>query len=454
MKRAKAILLVAGLALGLALMGAAPARAFAAEDEASEYSIFYSPPERLDALFWAIVDCYPVRDLAEGKAWYLKNAAELKAEVGPTGKYTPPDFSKGPLWLDEERFAALEGDYGDMPEYWQARYFFERVRTGQVNNDFLERACEVAPDDPASAYFLADARRRQAESRMEDVEDPFAEQLKRREAMREAADVMVSCAKREPQNAFYYYEAAFVIRKLGEYERVTELLQLGNSAPVNECVQLFPQSYIVRNLREIREQDDGSGKFRLLSFALINAPQTTQDFVELREMINEYQVIVSLSGDVELLNVLHVFACRYGQQRYSQMLQQLVAVVLVGMITDVPKETGAIRFDEDTLRSLSRMSSLRGAMKGLVMSRREWCNFLRDEGFTEGVPVAYSFSAVPPTPEDVWNQYVTWWEAQILDYLYMGPQIARQFEKMEMYCYQTDGAITRRGRVQPMASGE
>jgi len=337
-----------------------------------------------------------------------------------------------------------------MPEYWQARCFFEAVRTQQRNVEFLERAFEVAPDDPVSAYFLADARRRQAESRMEDVEDPFAEQLKRREAMRDAVDTMVRCAEREPQNAFYYYEAAFVIRKLGEYERVTELLRLGNAAPVNENVQLFPQSYIVRNLREIREQDDGSGKFRLLSFALMYAPMP--EYIERRSMIKEYQVIVLLSGDIELLNVLHVFACRYGQQRYSRMLQQLVALVFVGMIPETAREVGAIDLDRDTLSSLSHMSSLRGTVKGLVLSSTVWREFLWDEGYTDILTVKSDLFEM--TPEDVWEQSISLWEARIVEYLYIGPQVARQLRTLELYCYQADGAITRRGRVQPMSSGE
>ncbi len=446
MNRTNAILLVVGLALGLALMGASPARSFAAEDEAPAYSIFYSPPERLDALFWAIVDCYPVRDLAEAKERFLdENGVEWDSSNNDWNR----DISKMGVRPNQERLAALKADFGDMPEYWQARCFFEAVRTQQRNVEFLERACDAAPDDPASRYFLADARRRLADSSMEDVEDPFEERLRRRQAMRDATDIMVRCAEREPQNAFYYYEAAFVIRKLGEYERVTELLRLGNTAPVNENVQLFPESYIVRNLREIREQDDGSGKFRLLSFALINSPLTMLDMIKLREMVNEYQVIVSLSGDVELLNVPHVFACRYGQQRYSKTIQQLIAVVLVGMINEAVGEIGAITLDRDTLRSLSHISSLRGTVKGLVLSSSVWREFLRDEGYANIVPSAPDIFEI--TREDIWEQCARWWEVQIMDHLYLGPKIARQLEIMELYHYHSDGTIIRGGRVQPVA---
>ena len=436
MERAKATLLVAGLVIGLALMGVVPGPSFAAEDEAPEYSVFHSPPERLDALFWAIVDCYPVRDLAQAKERFLDAGG---AEWDHWQDGWTKDIAGMGLQPDEEKLAALEGEFGDMPEYWQARCFFELVRTQHTNIEFLERACKVAPDDPVSVYFLADARRALAESSMEDVDDPFAEQLRRRQAMRDAADIMVRCAECEPQNAFYYYEAAFVIRKLGEYERVTELLRLGNAAPVNESVQLFPESYIMRNLREIREQDDGSGKFRLLNFALMYAP--LPNYIHRREMIKEYQIIVSLSGDIELLNVPHAFACRYGQQRYSKLIQQLVAVVLVGLIADMPGEIGAVSLDRDTRRSLSHMSSLRGAVRGLVLSLRVWREFLRDEGYTDIVPV--ESDTKESTPESTWEQSTAWWEAQIVEYLYISTQVARQFEILELYRYNEDGTITR-----------
>jgi len=435
-KSALVTLLVVGLTAGTSLSGAPPARAFAAEETASEYSVFYSPPERLEALLWAIVDCYPVRDLAEAKERFL---AAGGAEWDHWQNGWTKDIDEMGLRPDEGKLAALEAEFGDMPEYWQARCFFEWADTRESNVGYLERACDVAPDDPASMYFLADAKRALAESIMEDVEDPFAEQLKRRQVMRDAAEVMVSCAEREPQNAFYFYEAAFIIRKLGEYERVTELLRLGNSAPVNENVQLFPESYIVRNLREIRERDDGSGKFRLLAFALMYTP--LPEYIERRHMIKEYQVMVSVSGDVELLNVPYVFACRYGQQQYSKTIQQLVAVVLVGLIADMPGEIGAISLDRDTLYWLSDIGSLRGAVRGLVLGSTVWREFLRDEGYTDILPVKSDVFEM--TPEDIWEQSTSWWEAQLMEYLYLGPQTARQFRILGMYRYHDDGTITR-----------
>ena len=431
MNRANLALLFAVL-FGVLLMGITPARPFAAEDEAAEYSMFFSPPERVDALFWAIVDCCPVRDLAEAKERFL---------AGNEGdSFSKRELVEMGLWPSEESLAALEADFGDMPEFWQALCYFDMLlsQTRQADIDLLERAYEVAPEDPVTMYFLADARCTLAESNLEDAEEPLEDQSGYRQAMRDAAELMVRAAECEPQNAFYYYEAALVMRKLEDYERATELLRLGNLAPANVCVHIYPLSYIVCNLGEIREQDDGSGKFRLLGTAVASLPVPT--LAELQGMGEEYQGILAASGDTELLNTLHVFACRYGQQQYASLIQALIAARLIRMINESAVEIGAVSGDPDTLKSLASMNRVHGAGLGLVTGCFMWGKFLYDEGLLK--ETLYFYWPDEPTPEEAWAMHRTFWEHIILDFLYVVPSIAHELQKLEGYRYHEDGTIT------------
>lgn len=435
MKRT-ALLLALGLAAGVALASAAPICAAAADDEAAAYTVFHSPPARLDALLWAIVDCYPFRDLEDAKRDYLRRAK---------GKDDVNYFYQIGIWPDEQRLIALEGKFGGMPEYWQARYFFENAQTRGGDVALLEKAHDLAPDDPANMYLLADAQLRFADYGLEETDDAFADQLAKRQFIRDAADLMLRAAECEPQNAVYFYDVAMAVRELGEFDEVTELLEKGNAAPVNEAVQLFPLSYMLRNMREIRAADDGTGRFRLLAFALINNPMPS--YIERREMMKECQVVFSLSGETDWLNVLHVYACRYGEETYAPLIQQLVAMVLVSYVNTMAAENGAIVYDEETVRSLAGLNSARGTVRGLAMSTSVWSQFMYDEGFYPGGSTL--FGRAEATAEDVWSYYTVAWEDQIAEFLHIGPAIAERLWYLEMYRYGPDGTISRASPMSP-----
>jgi len=413
-------------------------------EEVPAYSIFYSPPERVDALFWAIVDCYPA-GLDEAREWFLENCERLQVSIGTmqkAGRYVPPDYSGGPLFPDEAKLAALEESFGDMPEYWQARYFFARAAGKDSDIELLERAHGVAPDDSATLYLLAQIKAQNAEAASLESGDALKQQIERREKLRQAVEMMVQAAECEPSNAFYYYAAANLLGGIGGYEPVTELLKKGNAAPVNEVVDLFPLSYVKRNFRAIRDADDGSGKFRLLSFALMNAP--LPNFIARRTVIRNYQVILNLTGDIDLLNTLHVYTSRMGQAKYAEMIHLLVAAVLNGMVQTEAAELGAIGSDADTLKVLSAMAGRRGSVRGIAFAQQAWRDFSRDEGLMAG---AGSFGE-EVTPEEEWDAYLQWWEKQMMEIAYVGPAMAVQFKMLEAYRYHEDGTIARVGYVQ------
>jgi hypothetical protein len=429
-----ALLLALALVVGVALANAAPIRA-AAADEAPAYTVFHSPPAQLDALLWAIVDCYPYRDLEEAKRDFLQ-WAEGKDNA---------DVWQMDIWPDEQKLVALESKFGDMPEYWQARYFFEYTQTKGKDTGLLEKAHELAPNDPATMYFLADARLKFAEYGLEETDDAFADQLAKREYKREAIELMLRAAECEPQNAVYFYDAAQAVREFGDFDEVTELLERGNAAPVNEAVQLFPLSYMLRNFRGIRDGDDGTERFRLLAYALISNP--LPNYIERREMMKEYQVIFSMNADMELLNTLHVYACRYGQETYAPLIQQLVAMVLVSYVNTMAVENGALTYDEVTVKSLAAMNNARGTVRGLARSTSIWSQFMYDEGYYPGGSTL--FGRAHTTAADAWSYYTVAWEDQIAEFLYIGPAIAEQLWRLEMYRYGPDGTISRVSPTSP-----
>jgi len=433
------------IVLVVAAVSMLPSAGFPAEDTSAKqptaenapaYSIFYSPPERLDALFWAIVDSYAVENLEEAKAEFVKKAWEEEEF------YDPYKLAGTPFWPEEEKLTALEGAFGGMPEYWQARYFFCTEGYVWDRLPLLEKMLELAPDDAATLYLYADRfmsiSRDREESSLAEREGRAITREEFTDARLRAVDLIVRAAEREPSNAFYYYEAANLLGETGDYERVTELIKQGNVAPANEVVDFFPLSYIKRNFREIRGADDGSGKFRLLAFALITSP--LPNYITRRDVIKNYQVILNMTGDIDLLNTLHVYTCRMGQAKYASTIHLLVAVVLNGIVEASAGEIGAVGTDPETLRAYSSMAGRRGSVRGIAFGLQSWGDFIRDEGL---IPSLNTAGSEEVTPEEEWDAYLVWWEYQIMEVDYAGPAMATQLKMLEAYRYHEDGTITR-----------
>jgi hypothetical protein len=418
------LILVAGISLSAGLTCLAPTPSVAADTP--EYSIFHSQPDRLEALLWAIVDCYPYKNLDEAKREYLRLA---------NGRTENPAAA---LWPDEKKLAALEGEYGDMPEYWQARYFFNWRQADRGDVEPLRTARRLAPDNPAGMYFLADALLQQAVD-MQEEEGASADQKATQPLIIEAAELMNQAASSEPRNAFYFYEAVRAEYKLGHTEKVLELLRQGNAAPINEVAQLFPVSYILRNMREIRANDDGSGKFHLLTFDLVSMP--VPSLAERRNMLKELAAGLADSRDVELLNTLHIYACRFGEERYASLIQVLIASGLVNLLSTAAIDDKIISTDSDTLKMLGGMYLARGSITGIVKSYNVWGQYIQDEGLLQGSLFLQTESVT--SPEDEWEQFMVLWQTIMAESLYISVAVADEFRGLERYRYHENGTITR-----------
>ncbi len=419
------LIVITGITLLACIVCVLSAPSSAADEP--EYTIFQSQPGRLEALLWAIVDCYTYATLEEAKANFI-------------GKYEAPETTLEPnLWPDENRLAALEGEFGDMPEYWQARYFYDDVKSQNGKTDYLEQAMELSSCEPADLYLIADAFMRQARDNEKNAADASMAAKANEAYYAKAADLMAQATKSEPRNAFYCYEAARPLVKLGRTEEAMEMIRLGNKAPVNEAVQLFPVSYILRNMEGIRTKDDGSGMYKLLSFSL--AYTAVPMLAERREMFNSFTKDPANAYDTELLNTLHLYSCRFGEQNYASLIQALIAAGMTNLVRTYYIDSGTVSAKPDSLKRLGEMYALHGRVNGMVKSISAWEEYIQAMGYrSEGLSLYYEDS---PTSEQSWRMFLGLWDSLIAEFRYVVPEIGNAFRSLEEFRYHDDGTITR-----------
>jgi len=424
-----------------------------ADDEA-EYSVLYSPPERVEALFAAFVDAMPLQTREDAlKAFQAMWDESAKKNDGKPKAYywtglagTGTDESD--YLVREDDIAPLEDEFGDMPEYWQLRYFVsetdlkERIR-------LLQKATEVAPDDAVSLYLYWRV--------MADTWGPYRGLGLKYEEKGQAgltpeelniyrnwpqlpAEGMERAARMEGGNAMMYYWTAQMYARLGEYEHVLELLELGNNCPHNVEVNLFPASYMYARLDELTDMVGANRVGCLATLKMYLDAQPLPNYIKLKDTVKEMCVAANLNGDLEALNTVHRFACRFGETQDARLIQQLVAKVLVGVLSDhVLYLWGPM--DPEDVRGFNGLYHKLGMVLGMI-SGSQVCSRHFADAYTGGWLPSFSYNEEPLKPEELMKLFDQGPVGEEFEIKVLGRSIAGIFEDMESFDY-TDPAAYR-----------
>jgi hypothetical protein len=319
----KALLMTVVLVAVLCLSLVSSAQSATPEEpsQQSAYSIYYSPPERLDALFAAFMDAIPYGSFESYQIQHLLvNTREFWGKALPK-----PSF---------EALVAMEDRFGDMPEYWQLMYVYGT--TGDEKDiKYLEKACEVAPDDPVSQYYFAYYGLYSGQKESSDDYSVEAT-LGHYDITARAAEGLLKAAEMDGQNAFYYYQAALGAMQDSGCEEAIALLKQGNEQPVNVLIELFPYSYIVEH-RDLLPQL--YPKKYLLLTALENEDMVLM-LVKTKDLYKQLVVGVNLSGDLDWLTTVYRSACRISMQDNGSSITFLSGLVMITVLTNGATELG------------------------------------------------------------------------------------------------------------------
>lgn len=345
------VLTLAALSAILLLPPAVAADRSAESPGDSEYSVFYSPPERVDALFAAVMDAMPAQDMTEARALWPEDDGGM------------PQFNL--VRPDEDSVAALEADFGDMPEYWQLRYnvsggySFERLW-------MLQKAVSAAPDDPLSLYCLGNESYTAAGRRNNTGLDEWRISDDEAAALRqEAVEHICQAAELGADNAFHSYEAAFFLHLGGaEPERVLELLRKGNGAPRNEWAAMFPAGYINREMNAIRQRYSENERYALALPWLVSL--ALPRFKDRIDMVKNLAQAAVETKDTDTLSTLHRFAYRYASAGHCTLLQAIVGARMGSAVARRGQEMSVGNGDPAAVRGFIRLNRLGGMVAGRI----------------------------------------------------------------------------------------
>jgi tetratricopeptide (TPR) repeat protein len=281
--------------------------------------------------------------------------------------------------VDTEMIAALEETYKDMPEYWQMRYFiaynerYNEIRAksfldpppleiAREMNLALEKAVEVAPDDPLSLWLLA--------TKYNFDEDILPEE--------KALPQLRECVRLATGQAFYHADLAECLMVLGEYEEAIESYRAANAAPMNWSIAAFPRGYLrMLGTEVMREHEDVVSSLAacILSPALFDAGE----YIDTKDRFKEAVVAFNLNGDLDNLNVMHQYACRIGLRERAAIIEILVADIFTGILRIGVTELGAFDDDESALKGVARLNELQDSVKDVM---RDHPYTLKEKYFT------------------------------------------------------------------------
>jgi len=396
--------------------------AFASDTE-SEYSIFYSPPARVDALFDAVMDAIPYSSIEE-------LAADRKGIILDLSLWA--DRANGGVLPDLDALKKMEAEFGDMPEYWQLRYVAGGGKYLWDRVHHLKRATEVAPDDPASLYLYARHLYRGTKYTGPDGEAAEYSGIEQYRRKRERAEIMELAAEMDGQNAYYYSEAAEAWSFLGEYPHVMELFARGNWCLQNEKVNLFPFSYIMRNLDTIPRRFPDRYLLATMSGYFLERP----DYIRSKTMVREIITIVSLSGDVDYMNTTHRWACRAGARDYASLLDRLVARVFTHMVADALLDLGYDPEGIDDNQGFARLAYYDGLVNGIAFAWTKMDVLAGYDPFDEPEVVAGDIDAFKLALSE-------WWEEERTESQSIGPGMAMHFKWMEAFDFNDPAAFMK-----------
>ena len=325
---------------------AAPAQEGKPAVSADDYTIFFSPPEKLDALFTAFLAALPLQTLED-----LTTSSE----------------GVSALTLGSKEIASLEEEFGDMPEFWQLRYALESSEEKKPL-DLLKRATELAPSDAVSLFLYGEELLTSSNS------DDFEKSVSRDWPLLPAS-IIKEAAEKDGKNAYMYYMAAQLYMRLGESETTLELLDAGNACPQNERVQLFPYSYMSRHVDDL-EKMVGSERAGVAD-ALIQLSdlEPLPDYIGLKDMVKEFCVVAALNGDIQMLNTVHRFACRMGQTEYTSYSDLIVAEALASILAQyVVANSEPLSPEEYAAYSalFNQLGCIKGTLEGSMDIAMSW----------------------------------------------------------------------------------
>jgi len=430
-----------------------PAYAQAVSDAgtaADDYSIFYSPPDRVDALFAAFLDVMPLQTredaLAAFQAMWDHSAAENN---GKPEAYYWSGAAASEYRVSEEDIIPLEADFGNMPEYWQFRYYLSRAEPDEKIL-LLQKAMDVAPDDAASLFLYWQETANSGAGIYRSIHMKFGtrneEQLTPEELgicrnwPQLPAEGMERAARMDGQNAMMYYWTAQKYSILGETEHVIELLGLGNACPHNVGIHLFPLSYTYAHLEDIRSIVGAERDGCMVTLSVQWAREAIPNYIKLKDVVKQICVAANLGCEMQWLNTAHEFACRFGQTEHAGMIQQLVANVLVGVLAEhAMRLWGTMSPDE--ARGFSRLYQKKGVISGASrcwhLSSQYYGEKLAGLGYYSlGLPEE------PPTPEEMVELFSSWPVNREFEINVIGETLASVFKSMEAFDY-TDPAAYR-----------
>jgi len=294
-----------------------------AKDYLAGIHLFYSPRERLDKLFDAILGCYPevaIEEIDTQEEYY---------------EATQIDYSK---------LKALERRFGDMPEYWEARWAYldgwsELGKEGRgkrhsewdvarLYNEILFKAVELSKRAPHYLFLYITNYRPETEEESLKFEEISADRLK-------------EVIAKDFDEATYHYYRAYSLWKIGEIEEALQEFDAGNRAgKFTDHSLMFPRNYAVALSEELAEKPEAYEPlkaWRILNF-LIAYP--TPNYMKLKDIYKEALVAFNLSGDCEMLNTLQRHAVRMGTKKWAPRIERLQARVLIGILADGALDSG------------------------------------------------------------------------------------------------------------------
>jgi hypothetical protein len=298
---------------------AAPAQEVTPGAPADNYTIFYSPPEKLDALFDAMMDAIPYASLDD---YVAKNPEATYMEFISSANPKP----------SLPALKALQSSFGDMPEYWQMMYSFGEGDRRE-RSVYLSKAYHLFLYDPATVYFYA----RFAMMPGGDTTGKYKEDdITAYRMKRDAATMLARAAELDDRNSFYWYETAYVASQCGGVEEVIGDIRRGNECPANEYVEPFPFSYIARHHDELPARYPG--KYLLLQS--MSFSERLSSLIGYKVMVRNITTGVSLSGELGWLTDVHRMGCRFGMMSQAPQIIGLVGGVFVGMVTSAAVDLG------------------------------------------------------------------------------------------------------------------
>ena len=244
------------------------------------------------------------------------------------------------------------------------------------------------------------------------------------------------------ENAFYSYEAAFYLYLAGaEPKRVLELLDRGNKAPRNEWAVIFPAGYVIYEMRSLRERYSENSKYGLALPWVINL--ALPRFIYRRNMVKDLLEVAAETGDANILNTLHRFACRYASQDYCTLVQGIVGIYMVPVIADKAQEMGIGNGHLAAARGFSRLYLLSGVIQGRVSGATlVW----KQRALTE---MGLDTDEEPDIWEQpFWDAAVRLWDMKLIEQDVLRLDSHSYFDKLLTFDYNDPGAFAppKRGK--------